>query len=448
VDLRGALAALRASWWLPLAGLIAGAGLALVGSLLQTPAYQSSTQLFVSTLGSISPADAYQGSQFSESRVKSYAQLITSDELARRVIDSLDLEMAPGTLKHQITATAAADTVLVYVTVTDPSPQRAQQIAGAVGTEFTAMAAELETPRPGSTPPVKVTVTQQPYLPTVPSSPNTVRNVFAGLVIGMLAGIGAALGRGWLDHTVKTAGDVAELMGAPVIGTVQRDAEVRKRHLVDRTSTSRTAEDYRQLSTSLQLVRDDEAPKIIMLSSAAPLEGTTTAVVNLALLLARAGKKVTIVEANLRRPKVTPYMGLLGRAGLSNVLVGTAEIDDVIQHYSEGLSVIAAGPLPPNPGELLASGHMAAVFEKLRGENDFVLVDAPPLLPVADASTLATFTDGVLLIVRYGSTDQEQLREAADRLRRAGVETLGVILNVVPRKAEMATALGYEYSYG
>jgi receptor protein-tyrosine kinase len=141
----------------------------------------------------------------------------------------------------------------------------------------------------------------------------------------------------------------------------------------------------------------------------------------------------------------------VGGVGLTNVLTGSAELDDVMQRYVNGdsqVGVLAAGPLPPNPGELLASTHMQALLEKLRGENDFVLVDAPPLLPVADSSGLAVHMDGVLLSVRYGSTRKDQLEQAAATLDRVGAKTLGVILNIVPPRAQMATAYGYGYSYG
>jgi receptor protein-tyrosine kinase len=140
---------------------------------------------------------------------------------------------------------------------------------------------------------------------------------------------------------------------------------------------------------------------------------------------------------------------MVGGVGLTNILAGTAEADEVVQTYeSLNLSVIASGPTPPNPGELLASSHMSALIDKLRGQNDYILVDAPPLLPVADSSGLAVMMDGVLLSVRYGSTTKEQLRQASMTLERVGAKTLGVILNIVPPKAELASAYGYGYSYG
>jgi capsular exopolysaccharide synthesis family protein len=185
-----------------------------------------------------------------------------------------------------------------------------------------------------------------------------------------------------------------------------------------------------------------------MISSALPSEGKTTAVVNLALALADAGRSVTVVEADLRRPKVTRYLGLVAGVGLTNVLAGKADIDEVMQPYGDGgVRVIGAGPLPPNPGELVASTHMAQLLEKLRAVSDFVLIDAPPLLPVADASGLAVHTDGVLLSVRYGTTRRDQLQQAVATLERVNAKTLGVFLNIVPAKAEAASAYGYGYDY-
>jgi capsular exopolysaccharide synthesis family protein len=234
-----------------------------------------------------------------------------------------------------------------------------------------------------------------------------------------------------------------------VIGTVLRDGGLEKQHVIVRSGDNRTAEDYRQLRTNLQFLNVDAPPKVIMVSSAVPAEGKTTVVVNLGLALAESGRRVVIVEEDLRRPKVIRYLGMVGGVGLTNVLAGAAELDEVTQSYgSIDLAVIAAGPTPPNPGELLSSSQMSSLIEKLRGAYDFVLVDAPPLLPVADSSGLAVIMDGVLLSVRHGSTTKEQLRQAAMTLERVGAKTLGVILNIVPPKAGLASAYGYAYSYG
>jgi receptor protein-tyrosine kinase len=331
------------------------------------------------------------------------------------------------------------------VTVTDPSPERAQSIARVLGEQFATMVAELETPDGSVLSPVKVTIIEQPELAASPSEPDNVRNIALGFVVGLLLGGLVAVLRARMDRSVQDPEQAAALAAAPVLGTVVHDATLAKRHVIEWESGSRTAEDYRQLRTNLQFVNVDEPPRVIMVSSALPSEGKTTLAINLALALTESGRRVTVVEADLRRPRVTKYLRLIGGVGLTNILSGTADLDEVTQSFGEsGLSVIASGPTPPNPGELLASSTMAAVLDKLRGSNDFVIVDAPPLLPVADAAGLSALVDGVLLSVRYGSTRTDQLSQACAVLDRVRARKLGIVLNIVPPRAGTA----YSYGYG
>jgi capsular exopolysaccharide synthesis family protein len=448
LNVKEALRALRIGWWLLALGLLVGGAVALTASLLATPLYSAQTQMFVSTTDSTSTSEVFQGSQFSQQRVGSYARLLGGDELAGRVIDRLDLSLTPAELSGEVAATAVPDTVLLDVTVTDPSARQAQQIAAAIGTEFPKLVADLETPDGGIASPVKVTVTDRPELPVVPSTPRTKRNVALGCLVGLVVGAAAAVARTRLDRTVREPKEAAMLAGAPVIGTVIRDEALGNRHVVDRKVHTRAAEDYRQLRTNLQFLNVDEPPKVIMVSSAMPAEGKTTATINLALALAEAGRQVTILDADLRRPRVTSYLGMVSGVGLTNILAGTADLADVLQTYGDtGVSVIGAGPTPPNPSELLASKHMFALIDELRGKSEYVLIDAPPLLPVADSTGLAVMVDGALLSVRYGKSRKDQLQQAAATLERVGARTLGLILNIVPPKAGITAAYGYGYTY-
>jgi capsular exopolysaccharide synthesis family protein len=449
VDLRKALAALRRMWWAVVAGAVLGglAGAAL--GLLATPRYTTQTQFFVSTADSVSTSEVFQGSQFAQQRVASYAGLLEGEELAARVVDDLGLERSTASLQDAISVMPVPETVLIDVSVTDTSPARAQAIADALSSEFLDLVAELETPVGGTDSAVRVTVTDSPDLPAVASSPDVPRNVAAGVLGGLVLGALVALARDLADRSVTTSEEASALTGAPVVGVVVRDAALRSRRTGGgEVRSEHAAEGYRQVRTNLQFLDVDEPPKVIMVSSAVPAEGKTTAVVNLGLALARAGHRVTVVEADLRKPKVVDYLDLVDGVGLTNLLTGSAGIKDVVQrHGAEELSVIGAGPIPPNPGELLASSQMRAVLEKLRADNDFVLVDAPPLLPVADAVGLAAHTDGTLLSVRYGVTRREQVAAAAGRLERVGARTLGVLLNLVPPRAELAMVHGYGYGY-
>jgi capsular exopolysaccharide synthesis family protein len=434
-------AALRTGWWLPLVGLIVGAGAALFVSHLQTPLYTSTTQFFVSTTVSAPSPQVVQGNQYALQRAPAYARLITGQDMAGRVIDRLHLDMSAGELQSEIAANVATGTGLIDVTVIDPSATRARDIADAVGTEVNSMVAALETPTGGGAPPVKVTVTARPAVASQASSPATARNVATGGLLGLVVGAGIALARARPIRSVKSAEQAAELMGAQVLGHVVRAKSLAKRHVVDDRNSDLAAENFRQVRNSLQWLDPEHPPTVIMVTSAVPSEGTTTAVVNLALVLADAGRKVTVVDANLREPNVAEYLGMTGGAGLSSILAGTDDVTDVAQRHGErDLWVIPAGSTPSNPGELLASSQMRALLDKLRGDNDYVLIDAPPVLPVADSSGFAGFTDGVLFIVRYGSTLTRELEQATALLKRVRATVLGVLLNVVPPKALVTEA--------
>lgn len=446
MEFREALSALRASWWMPVAGAFLGAALGLTLSWAQTPLYTSTTQLFVSTTDAGSTSDFVQGSELSQQRVASYAQLLMGQRLAARVVETLQLDASPQELTESIEATPVSETVLIDVTVTDPSPQRAQDIARALGSEFSAMVGEFESRGGERDAPIEVFVAEDPELPTEATSPKTARTTAVVLVLGALAGVGAALARRRFDRSVTDADAAADLAQAPVIGTVAADRSVPAGPVAVKGPPTRVAEDFRRIRTNLQFLSVDEPPKVVMVSSALPDEGKTTLTANLALMLTDAGRTVTVIEADLRRPRLTRFLGMVGGAGLSNVLAGSASIDDVLQPYEDGrLSVLGAGPTPPNPGELLASSHMAAVIEKLRGRSDYVLLDAAPLLPVADSAGLAVHTDGALLAVRYGRTRADQLEQAATALEQVGSRALGVVLNFVPPRADTAAAYGYGY---
>jgi capsular exopolysaccharide synthesis family protein len=447
VDLRDALTAVRTRWWMPFAGLVVGGALATAISVTAVPEYAAHTQLFVSTTDSDNTSDALQGSQFSEDRVASYAQLLSGEVVAARVIDALDLDTTPSELATQVSATPLLDTVLIDVAVTDTSPERAQAIAEEVGRQFPGLVAELERPGSPETSPVAVTVTKPPELPESPTSPKTTRNVVLGLMVGLLAGVAAAIARAALDRSVRDPDEASALAKAPVLGVIVRDARFGQEHVVAATHNSGAGEGYRQLRSNLQFLSVDNPPKVIMVTSAIPGQGKSTAVANLGVALAQAGRQVTLVEGDLRKPMLTTYLGLVEGAGLTSVLTRTVELTDVLQSWGEdGLSLVAAGPLPPNPGELLGSSHMKLLLDELREKNDFVLIDTPPVLPVADATGVAVMVDGVVVCARYGKTTRDQLKQVRALLDQVGARTLGVVLNAVPPRSKLAASFGHQYT--
>ncbi|CAA9259904.1 MAG: Capsular polysaccharide synthesis enzyme CpsD, exopolysaccharide synthesis [uncultured Blastococcus sp.] len=448
MDIKEIVRALRGTWWVPLLGLLLGGLVAMGITLAATPVYTSHTQLFVSTTDSSTTSDVFQGNQFAEKRIASYAELLTSRELASRVVAEMDLDVTPDQLASKIAADPVAGTVVLDVSVTDESAQRAQLMAAGVAGEFIKAVEELETPAGSAASPVKVTVFGVADLPGSPSAPRPALNIALGAVLGLLVGAATSIVRAKLDRSVKDPEEAAELAGAPVIAVILRDDELKNDHHIEPHSTSRSAEAFRQLQTNLQFLDVDSPPRVLMVSSAVPAEGKTTVAVNLALSLADAGQRVVILEADLRRPRVTSYLGLVAGAGLTNILTGQARIEDVEQFYGDsGLVVIGAGPVAPNPAQLLASGSMGALLDELRKTYDYVILDAPPLLPVADATGLAVLADGVLLSVRHGSTTKDQLARTRSTLDRVGARTVGTVLNIVPVRDEVSSTYGYDHDY-
>jgi receptor protein-tyrosine kinase len=426
-------------------------GLAAAGAVTwqTTPLYSANTQLFVSTTGTDDTSTAYQGNLFSQQRVTSYVQLLTGERLAGRVVEQLSLDESPASVAGSIQATVIPDTVLLDVTVTRASATEARDIAAALGQQFTGLVTELETPEGATASTVKVSITEMPEVAASPTSPNPVRNLALGALIGFVIGAAVAVVRERMDNTVKTPDDVAGLTGVGVVGALMEDPALERQHVVtDEDGYSETAEAYRQIRTNLQFVDVDEPARAIVVTSSLPGEGKTTVAVNLALVLAQSGARVVLIEADLRRPRVTRYLGMISGAGLSNVLAGTARYDELIQPVGDGnLTVLAAGPMPPNPSEMLGSKQMRTLLAEAREHNEYIIIDAPPLLPVTDGAVLSVAADGAILVARHGVTTRAQLQQAAATLHKIDAKLLGVVLNRIPPKAAEGYGYGYQYAY-
>ncbi|MDQ3664605.1 MAG: polysaccharide biosynthesis tyrosine autokinase, partial [Actinomycetota bacterium] len=411
--------------------------------------YAATAQLGVST-PSGGGADAYQGGLFSQARVTSYAELITGQEIAARVVEDPGIGGSPQDTAEQLTSTVVPETVLFNLTATDPDPGRAQLLANAVADEFTRFVERFETPPGKANAPINAEVTDAADLPTSPVSPQVVRNVGLAAVLGLLLGIGLAVLRETLDTSVKNVGEVEEVLGASVLGTVRFDSGAEKRPLItELDSHHQRVEAFRVLRTNLQFVDVDSPSRVYVVSSSLPDEGKTTTASNLAIMLAQAGLRVCLVETDLRRPKLSDYLRVESAVGLTTVLIGRIDLADAVQHYGDdGLHVLTSGANPPNPAELLQSRGMSDVVTRLRQHYDIVLLDAPPLLPVTDAALLGAQADGVLVVVRHGSTSRDQLREAGDRLTAVGARVIGAVLNRAPTRGGDAYGYGYGYGYG
>lgn len=447
MTLRSFLGLLRDRWKLiALVTLLAGAISAGLTARM-TPLYSSSLTFYVSAqTRSTDVAQAYQADLLSQQKVQSYADLLTGPMLAGEVVRRMGLALSPAQLQTEITAQAVPQTVLLTAIVTSPSPQQAQAIARTVSMLFPRQVDRLERPAHGGTSTVLVTVVANPSQPAAPVSPRPARNVGLALGVGLLAGVGLAAGLRSLDTTVRTSEQLARSLGGkPVLGLIPYDSVARSHPvLTDSQLASPRMEAFRKLRLNLQFVEIDKPRKVLLFTSALPNDGKTTTVCNLGIALGPAGKRVIVVECDLRRPRVGGYLGLPSGAGLTDLLLGRAALQDVVQRWGDDeFDVLTSGVLPPNPGDLLGSRRMAELIEQLRASYDLVLIDMPPLLPFSDTAATAPFCDGAIVVARYSRTKSEHLRRVAESLAAVGSPVLAGVLCMTPRRKEV----GYGYGY-
>ncbi len=449
MDLRDYLRIIRRRWRIITASVVLTVATAVTLTFTATPQYASTARMFVSTPQSDSAA-AYQGGLFSQQRVASYADLISGEDIAQRVVDDLGIDTDPGVLADQVSATVVPETVILDITVTDANPQRAQTLAQSYAERLADYVAELETPPGKIEAPIKLTVTDSASLPSAPVSPQPARNIGLALVLGLLLGVGLAVLRETLDRTVTSPETLAEATDASLLGAIAYDAEAAKKPiLADSDTHSPRVEAFRVLRTNLQFLDVDLDAKVFVITSSVPGDGKTTTASNLAVTLAQSGQRVALVEADLRRPRVAEYLHLEGAVGLTTVLVGRVELDEALQPYGQhGLTVLTSGATPPNPAELVQSQAMSDVLGKLKARFDVIIVDAPPLLPVTDAAPLTAQSDGALLVVRHGRTTRDQVRGSVERLGLVNGRLLGVVLNMSPARTDSYYGYGYGYGYG
>ena len=447
MDWREALRAVARQWWLVVVATVASVGIAGVLTATAVPQYRSSLTFFVSAPGQ-GVTESYQGGLFSQQRVKSYAALLTGDRLARAIASDPSIDLPASAIRSKISGRVVPDSVLLEVTVTDTDPHRARAIAAELARDFVVLVEALETPPGAQTPAATVAVVSGPTLNLTPVSPQPTRNLGLGLVLGLLLGVGGALARSALDVTISSADQLRQLTNTPVLSAIPLEAAAKGSPLIMSEDPQSTfAEAVRHLRTNLRYVDVDHELRVMVITSSVENEGKSTTAVNLALAFARAGQRVLLIEADLRRPKVSDYLGIEGAVGLSNVLAGLAEYDDVVQPWGRHeFWVLPGGFVPPNPSELLGSRMMAELVARVRERFDVVLIDAPPLLPVTDAAIVAKLADGAVLAVRHGSTSRARITAATTSLRTIDVRILGTVLTMTP--ARRRGAYYYAYRYG
>jgi len=302
--------------------------------------------------------------------------------------------------------------------------------------------------------------------PSSPSRPQRARNILLAILVGLVGGVGLALFREYLDNTIKSPDDVESIAGLPSLAVVpslpglngnysrraKGDAALQSASgphvelLSYVQPKSQISEAFRALRTSLLLSQADHPPQVILVTSALPREGKTTAAVNLAVTLAQLGDRTLLMDSDLRKPGVRRALNLtIGKeVGLSSYLAGVSTLDEVLYPHPtiSNLEALTTGPVPPSPADLLSSHRMREAIAELRLRFKFIVIDSPPVMAATDAVILSALTDGVLLVVRSGETPKEAFSRTRDLLVAVKSRLLGVVLNAVD-----SSAPDYYYSY-
>lgn len=372
---------------------------------------------------------------------KLYGASSLSEAEQRRVKEQLDLITAAiADLRRQI---ASNENTRVEIKILEQQIQTAQaqyqgllqmyERVGVLSREFD---------------PRTTSIVDRAVLPTRPAKPRKTLNMLLGMLFGIILGVSIAFFAEYLDDTVKSPNDIETVLRLPFLGlipSVTKNMSVAPvETIVESEPKGTVAEAYRTIRTNI-LFSSDRQIKCIVVTSSGPGEGKTTTAINIAHVMARAGDRTLLIDADMRRPRIQKVFGIDGRAkGLSNYLIGNAsETEPFYRTPSDLLEVMVAGPIPPNPVELLNSPRLQRLMEHVRARYDRIIIDTPPVIAVTDPAILSRLADAVILTVHGGRAHRDVVKRAAEVLRNVGGQILGVILNNV----NIFRASYYDYYY-
>jgi len=484
----------RRKWWVSVAAAL-GLAAALAFSLTAHKEYSATAQLLVQPSVEASGAGLTPPQPVTQTDVQTELQLVTSAPVQQAV--RARLNSAPA-----VSAAEVGQTDVMAITATSKEPSQAALVANLYATDFvqyrqavaetsltsteaqlraqiSSLGRQLSSFRSSTTSlAASALLNQQAVLkeqlaqmqvsgavdtgdvvlvtpaqtPTSPSSPKPAQDALLGFAAGLVLGLGAAFLRDSFDDKLASKEATEQAGGAPVLAMTPLVRSWRRRQalvVVVTDPTSPAAESYRSLRTSLQFAGPEGQLGCLVVTSPGAAEGKTATLANLGVVFAQAGERVVLVSCDLRRPRIGAFFGLDERVGLTSVLLGEQTLEQAVLPVPgfDRLSLLPAGPVPPNPAELLNGPRARDTFADLRKRFDLVLIDSPPVLPVTDAAILSRYADATLMLAAAGQTRRGDLHRAAEKLNQVGATILGIVLNKVSKRTGRDYGY-YGYSYG
>ncbi|MCL2470820.1 MAG: polysaccharide biosynthesis tyrosine autokinase [Propionibacteriaceae bacterium] len=450
MEFREYLGVLRKYWVsivvLTLLGVI-GAGVYVV---VTPPVYSSTSMVFLSVSIGNTAADYVQGTNYATAQARSFAQIVTTQQVLDPVVKDLQLNTTSTSLASRVSANVVTNTSLITITAKDGDPARSADITQHVAQSLVQQIEKLSPTGSDYQAVVVGTIVQPAATPSSPTSPQPVQSAVLGLVAGLAVGVILSIIRKAMDVRLHVAKDVTEATGCPVIGSIPKDPLVARGGVVMLTApTSPISERYRQIRTNLLFMNiDADKPWNFVVTSSIESEGKSSTAINIAYALSESGNKVLLIDGDLRRPKIASYLKLEGAAGLTTVLTNRASFSDVVQSLGEASpDVLTSGVVPPNPAELLGSRRMKQLLEQVSRQYQAVVIDTAPLLPVADTLPLLPQVSGAVVVAAAERVTIPELKTALDTVDRTGVPVMGIVLNKVSRRSHQTGYHNYTYAY-
>jgi polysaccharide biosynthesis transport protein len=478
-------------WLLVLEAAVVG-GVTYLISQRMTPVFSTSTKLLIMEAAATKPTD-YNSLLASEQLTQTYSDMLTNEALLQETIDRLGMKTTPAALASKIKASPVRDTQLITVTVEGTNPGLIAQIANTLVQVLIERVGSIQSDRYSSSEESlsaqladidtllldlqnKMDLTADPaekarldnqavqyrqiyanllttyeqtrlaeaqssanivqvneaQMPLVSIKPKVLQNTLLAAILSALVVAAGIFTIDAFDDTIKTPAQVTKTFGLPVLGVIIQHRNGLGPICQDQPR-SPVSEAFRSLRTNIQYSNIDAPLRTLLVTSPSPREGKTLVCANLAVVLAQGGKKVIVVDADLRRPAVHKRLEVSNSNGLTALLLQPEIVLEGVLRTTKtaNLSVVTCGDLPPNPAELLGTRKMGLILDKLKEDADILVIDTPPVLPVADPSVLAPLVDGVLLVLQPGKTALSEARDTVERLQRVNAKIIGVILNNV-----------------
>lgn len=420
--------------WVLLATFVVFTAVAGVVSKALPKEYEATATLWINQGRDVTSFDAVQAGAV---LARTYGNVVGSENVASQVAAALPFQATGSEVQSHMSFEPVTEAQLLTITATDRDPVRAREYANTYADVFIVYARQNLSKESQST----VTLADRATLPTTAARPKPTLYTLLGALVGLVIGTALAFLAQLLDRRVHSAEELSELLGVPIMARVPRRTRAKQTHAA-------YAEAYRMLRTNLEFARPDQPLRSVTVMSPSDGEGKTSTALNLAKAVAEAGRRVILVEGDMRRPGLqqslfaepTPPL----RPGLSNFLVGSVSVEEAVHSTDEtNIEFVPSGPIPPNPSTLLSARRGRNLLDDLAKRCDLVIVDTPPLSIGADASLLAASSDGGLVVVDLDRSSKSAVRRAQEQLRVVKAQLIGAIVNRVRRADDYSPYLYY-----